>query len=363
MDQTSLSAPAILLLNVVLCTVIAVLLWLLVPAIGRFGFWPVFVHSQSIGFSISVFTILGFRLTGQAHNQQTWIRPALVTAGTAIGLSVGLLIAQWLLGIPGITRGREELLAILITAIIASTGFNWYLASRERVTRLELAASEAQRSADNTRHALLRAQVEPHMLFNTLANLRALIQTDQHRAIEMLDKLDAFMRATLQSSRRTSSRLFEEFQLLRDYLDIMQTRLGDRLQVELTLPGNCRDIAVPALILQPLVENAIKHGIEPSVDGGRIVVSATREETALLLAVSNTGAEYSPEPKHNDGGFGLANLKERLTQAYDGRASLQINAGANTPPGLTVVQIRLPLGSSFGEPQPGAATETSGVTG
>ena len=356
--MSRVTGPYVLLLNFVLCTVIALVLWLVVPAIGQFGFWRIFVHAQAIGNCISLLSILSFSLVCDSRYDQPWVRPLIIAAATAAGIYLGLHTAHWLLGIPGdpldFFGGREELTATLVTAVIASGGFNWYIANRERVVRLQLTASEEHRRAENTRHALLRAQVEPHMLFNTLANLRALISTDTDKALNMLDRLDSFLRTTLQASRSATCLLSQEFSLLEDYLEIMKVRLGDRLCYRLTLPTDCRDLAVPALVLQPVVENSIKHGIETAIDGGEVHVSASLTGNTLQLTVADTGVGMAPSAyesvPHSTGtssGFGLDNLRERLEHGYGPNATLRIEPNDNPAQSGTLVSIHIPVSDSL----------------
>src|SRR4029078_471767 len=132
---------------------------------------------------------------------------------------------------------------------------------------------------------LLETQLEPHMLFNTLANLRALIGADPRQAQVMLDHMIAYLRATLNASRSTTHSLQAEFDRLRDYLELMAIRMGPRLEYSLQLPPELEHTRVPALLLRPLVENSILHGLEPKVEGGRIAVSARREGNQLVLEV------------------------------------------------------------------------------
>jgi signal transduction histidine kinase len=357
--MSRLTWPYILLLNLVLCTVIALVLWLVVPAIGRYGYWKVFVHSQSIGNCICLLTIISLNLVGETRFDQPWIRSLVVTIATLAGIFLGMHIAHWLLGIPDspldFIAGREELTTTLVTAIIASGGFNWYLSNRERVVRLQLTASEERRRAENTRHALLRAQVQPHMLFNTLANLRALIGTDTDKAVNMLDRLDSFLRATLRASRGNTCQLADEFSLLEDYLELMKVRMGDRLHYELDLPEACRNIEVPALVLQPLVENAIKHGIETALKGGEIHVRARLEDQTLQLTVTDTGVGIDQTAIRDTNtamntsqanGFGLSNLRDRLAHGYGPAATLNISSRDNSGQTGTEVTIQLPLPSN-----------------
>lgn len=177
------------------------------------------------------------------------------------------------------------------------------------------------------------------MLFNTLANLRVLIGTDPARATHMLDRLNDYLRATLGASRASSHALSAEFERLRDYLELMAVRMGPRLSYTMLLPDELRDLPVPPLLLQPLVENSLKHGLEPSVCGGAIQVQAQRSGDGLLLTVSDTGVGLGDEPIQETG-FGLTQVRERLATAYGGAATLELRA--NDPTG-TLARITLPL--------------------
>jgi LytS/YehU family sensor histidine kinase len=171
--------------------------------------------------------------------------------------------------------------------LMLSLGFTlsavYFFHSRGRLAVLQAARGRAAQRGRGA--AWLQSQLEPHMLFNTLANLRVLIGADSVRAQTMLDRLIAFLRATLAASRSGSHSLANEFARIEDYLALMAVRMGPRLAVRIELPDALRALPVPALLLQPLVENAIRHGLEPKVSGGRIEVSAHREADALVLDV------------------------------------------------------------------------------
>jgi LytS/YehU family sensor histidine kinase len=179
------------------------------------------------------------------------------------------------------------------------------------------------------------------MLFNTLANLRVLINADPARATLMLDHVIGYLRATLSASRATTHSLSTEFDRLRDYLELMAVRMGPRLQFSLDLPEDLREFAVPPLLLQPLVENSIKHGLEPSVAGGKITVQALRRGDTLTLEVSDTGVGLGDQPLRETG-FGLTQVRERLATAYGADAAIDLLT--NKPAG-TLARITLPLKS------------------
>ena len=167
----------------------------------------------------------------------------------------------------------------------------------------------------------------------------------------MLDRLNGYLRATLAGSRATQHPLAQEFARLADYLELMAVRMGERLRFTLDLPEDLREVPVPPLLLQPLVENSIRHGLEPKVEGGRITVEAqalpaTDETPALLqITVADTGVglrHEAPPPQASDlgRGFGLTQVRERLRTLYGPRASLSLQHG---PGGGTVVQLRYAL--------------------
>lgn len=210
--------------------------------------------------------------------------------------------------------------SVLITLLAGSAGSYWFY-TRNRSVYLERKMIEAQRHASEARLKLLEAQLEPHMLFNTLANLRALIGVDPQRAQEMLDHMIAYLRSTLDASRATTHPLQAEFDRLRDYLELMAIRMGPRLAYTLDLPPDAAQVRVPTLLLQPLVENSIQHGLEPKVDGGRITVRARREGERLVIEVDDTGVGDA-RGASNGKGFGLAQVRERLAALHGDAAQL-----------------------------------------
>jgi signal transduction histidine kinase len=246
-------------------------------------------------------------------------------------------------------EARAQLpVSIIVTAIAGAAG-TWYFYTRNKAAYLERkmleasqaaavageAAAQARQHAAESTLKLLEAQIEPHMLFNTLANLRALISTDPRRAEAMLDHLNNYLRATLGSSRASQHSLQDEFARIADYLEIMAIRMGPRLSFALDLPAGLQQAQVPALILQPLVENAIKHGLEPSVQGGRIRISAQRDGASLQLEVADSGvgldAGGSRHGATTGQGFGLAQVRERLQTLFGGQARLALAPAANSP--------------------------------
>jgi hypothetical protein len=218
---------------------------------------------------------------------------------------------------------------------------------RERVRRIEQERSEArlraaviERTALQAQLRLLQAQIEPHMLFNTLANLQGLIALDPARAGAMLDQLIQYLRATLGASREESTTLANEFAAMEAYLGLMQVRMGERLSFTLDLPPELRAARIPPMLLQPLVENAILHGLEPKIDGGEIVISASADAGSLRIRVRDSGLGLGDKPASRVGAVGLATSRERLHVLYGERADIVI---APAQPHGTLVQLTMPL--------------------
>jgi len=228
--------------------------------------------------------------------------------------------------------------SILITLLAGGAG-SYYFYSANRSRYFERKIAEARKHMDEARLKVLETQLEPHMLFNTLANLRALIGVDPDRAQQMLDHMIAYLRATLNASRATSHSLQAEFDRLQDYLELMAIRMGPRLKFTLDLPGALAQTKVPTLLLQPLVENAIQHGLEPKVGGGEIRVSARREDGDVVLEVCDTGVGLADSTPANGKGFGMTQVRERLDTLYGERASIDF-AGIDS--GGCRVVIRYP---------------------
>ncbi len=212
-------------------------------------------------------------------------------------------------------------------------------------------AAEAQAERTALRYQLaqaqlqtLQAQVEPHFLFNTLASVDFLIETDPARASTMQKNLIRYLRAALPQMRDHGSHLGREIELVRAYLEILQVRMEDRLKVVIDVPEGLRSAEFPPMLLQSLVENAIRHGLEPKAEGGEICIRATVEDGALRVQVRDTGvgpsaATGASRAPGETGGVGLRNARERLALLYPDAAECTLQA--NEPVGA-IASIRLP---------------------
>lgn len=240
---------------------------------------------------------------------------------------------------------RNRFAGMVVSSVAISAAFVAFFYQRAKAESLASQVTQSQLM-------LLQSQLEPHMLFNTLAHLRALIGHDTARAHAMLDNLNDYLRTTLQASRQPLHPLAEEFSRLHDYLSLMAIRMGSRLVFELDLPPALAATPVPSFILQPLVENAIRHGLEPVVAGGRIEVQARAEDMQLLLTVRDNGLGISElamaesarpsttTTDHPSASWGLSHVRQRLNTLYGERAGMHISP---LPTGGTCVVLTLPL--------------------
>jgi two-component sensor histidine kinase len=203
--------------------------------------------------------------------------------------------------------------------------------------KLKVVSSEKQLVQAQMR--MLQAQIEPHFLFNTLANIQTLIPRAPDKASLMLDNFIAYLRQSLTASRAQEGTVKQEMELLRNYLELLKIRMGDRLQFEFDVEHGLQSASLAPMLLQPIVENAIKHGLEPKVEGGKVRVSARHSGETMVLTVADNGLGFSDHADRSGAGVGLANLRERLAVLYDGQATLTV---ADANPG-TIITIGVPV--------------------
>ncbi len=209
----------------------------------------------------------------------------------------------------------------------------------ELMARENLKVVSREKQLVQAQMRMLQAQIEPHFLFNTLANIQSLIARSPDRANLMMDDFIAYLRQTLSASRAQMGTVKQEFDLLRQYLDLIKIRMANRLEYDLKIDAGLEGTPLAPMLLQPLVENAIKHGLEPKVEGGRVAVAASREGEKMILTVVDNGFGFSDNADSKGTGVGLANLRERLAVLYDNRATLTI---ADANPG-TRITLSVPL--------------------
>ena len=324
--------------------------------------WPNKTYLNQLGYSLSIgstiWAVVEFgrfavrRADDPGGWPQGWRGVALTAVGIVTGFVFGSMLADTFLAggtyASWMENRRDQQLSWLITLIAGVLG-SYFFYSRGHRSALAARVNAAERDAAEARLKLLETQLEPHMLFNTLANLRALIATDPPRAIAMLDRLNNYLRATLNGSRALAHPMSAEYERLSDYLELMAVRMGERLRFRLDLPADLRDQPVPPMILQPLIENSIRHGLEPKVEGGEITVRAQRSTNGdqLLIEVCDTGVGIDDDKQeapllHDEtsGSFGLAHVRERLTTVYGPRGWLELGP---LPSGGTRALLHIPL--------------------
>jgi hypothetical protein len=212
-------------------------------------------------------------------------------------------------------------------------------AARETATGKELAVAKL---------SLLHAQVEPHFLYNTLASAQILTRNDPAKADQMLGNLITYLRQSVPSAEGAMSTLGEELERAKAYLDILKLRMGDRLALQIQVPDALAAVPMPPMMLQTLVENAIKHGLEPVSGGGTIWILAREDDGAVAVTVADDGRGFGNDTSGT--GIGLRNVRERLALAYGDAARFSI--GANFPKGVAAT-ITLPMTLSAALPQGG----------
>ena len=234
---------------------------------------------------------------------------------------------------------RFHIALVIYASILGITQAVLYY-RRTQARELQLAKVEGQLA--EARLQALNAQIRPHFLFNTLHTIGQLWRSGRSDdADAVLDHLGALFHKVSSSTSRFEVPLSEELELIRDYLAIEEVRFADRLRPAVTAPADTLDCLVPPLILQPIVENAVRHGISAVSTAGMLEVSATRDGSRLRLTVRDDGPGISIATKHPGTGTGLRNTRERLAQLYGDRGMLSI---AEAPGGGTIVTVDIPIG-------------------
>jgi hypothetical protein len=336
--QTPLLVPVLAALPVCACMAILGL-----PAFGH----EHMVAIRAIFFAACLAWLVPLTLLQRAMWRGAWPWPpmALALLAASYGMSVlNAVMGQWYAISLGLTKGYhwDELLRGLDGCWLALISFCavhavavYYLS----LQRTQLHLAQAQAAARDAQLRALRLQVNPHFLFNSLNAISALVSAEASReANRMLGCLSDFLRATLAHDGRHEHSLAEELALLDAYLDIEKARLGERLRLTMKAGPDLLDSIVPYLMLQPLVENAIRHGIAPLAATGRLDILVERAGAYLAVDVQNDGRP----PAHTGSGIGLANVRERLRHLYGDDQQVEAGWTAN---GRFRVRITLPLHS------------------
>jgi Histidine kinase len=280
------------------------------------------------------------RIRTWSHAKRAVFFTTIPLLGLCIGWPLGVTLAGfdvgwWFVGSP------TRLLGTLSVSALISLVFFFIFDAKARQMQAEKQAAEAQLR-------LLQGQIEPHFLFNTLANVHTLIDADAPRAKRMLEAFIDYLRGSLTTLRRDESPLDHELGMAEAYLSLMQTRMDERLTFSIDVADPAlRRVALPPLLLQPLVENAIQHGLECCVDGGHVGISVRAEGGSLVLQVDDNG-EGLNAPARRAGarpgnGVALENVRARLASRYGNSAGVTLEP--RQPQGVRAI-IRVPLPSS-----------------
>ena len=291
----------------------------------------VFAHCIGLTFALVSLFILGRYPSGRKRLAALVVAlPICVT----IGVSLAILITDlgdWHQPLTG------KALAIgLFFCLIGAIAL--LLAERidAEIKQRQLLASESEKRETEAHLKLLQAQIEPHFLFNTLANLSSLIDSDPALAKNLLERLNDWLRVALARARSERATLGDELDMLENYLQIMKIRFGDRLHWQLEAPAETRHQPFPPMLLQPLVENAVRHGIEPKLGGGKISIKIRVDRNRLNIEVSDNGMGLTESSQ----GTGLSNVSARLASLFGDAGHLTLNG--NAAGGATAI-LTLPI--------------------
>ncbi len=300
------------------------------------SFWVNFVFSQCIG--LSIYAVNGIVVCRVGDKRWRWLIVAFAFPGSIL---FGVTLGAWLTG-AGDWNDPKAWVAVIIGLFFGGIGSITYFLS-QRIEQLDAEVKqrrmnemESEKRQMEAQLKMLQAQIEPHFLFNTLANVSSLIDTDPALSKKLLERLNDWLRIALVRTRSDNATLGDELEMLENYLQILKIRFGDRLRWDTDVEGEARNLVFPPMLLQPLVENAVRHGIEPKIGGGEIQIRASLSDTLLRIEVSDTGVGLIGK---EGGGTGLANIRARLATLYGERGRLTIQDGHNG--GVTAI-LELP---------------------
>ena len=345
--NSAVSSLRAVLFTAVLNTVIALLL----TGIGFGGGLGVnLVFSQAIGLSICLLMLAVHRTLKQAR---PWLQMFLAGGAILLGAAAGTLLGKALTGVgPDDLLGEQGIFfKVVLLGVFFGVVVTYGFASFERAAASEVQAREErirrlaiEKEAAQANLSLLQAQIEPHFLFNTLSNVLGLMETDPEKARVMLEDLTAYLRTSLSRTRTLEATLGQETDLVEAFLRITRIRMGDRLCYDIRVPAELRAHPFPPLLVQPLVENAVRHGLEQALEGGRIGLEAEADDGHLRVTVSDTGPGMG---ERSVPGTGIANIRERLQALYGEKGRLSLHE--NLPTGLrAVIEVPLvPLSSDY----------------
>ncbi len=254
--------------------------------------------------------------------------------------SNGIINEHWLDAVLNHRQSMADACDAAASLTVLFIAFGYYRTAANAsdvLSRAHVDAARLNNELQSARLQLLQAQIEPHFLLNTIANVRTLARLQPSAAIDLIDNLGRYFAAALPHIRESEGCLCDEMRLADAYLAIYRVRMGKRLSYAIDLPPELAPVRVPTMILLTLVENAVKHGITPAVEGGFIRVSATRVQSVLQLKVADSGCGLKPG---QGAGSGLANCRSRLRLRYGNRATLHLE---RADPRGVIATVRIPI--------------------
>lgn len=314
--------------------------------IGPFkDFLPNFIMAHSMGIAVSLailFSLLIFR-------PRTWklflfIAGIDICFGLFVGLQISFTILRYFFNIALNWQTQNLGPQAIIAGMMASSVILYFLITKirlryrnEMIEREKIKRMAVEKESILANLRMLQAQIEPHFLFNTLSNILSLIDTKPDKGKSMLLDLTKYLRTSLSRTLPEKTTLSQEISMIRVYLDIQKIRMDERLNYKIDVSNNVGQHSFPPMLLQPLVENAIKHGLEPKVDGGEILIRAIQENNLLKIEVADTGLGFSDFDKP---GVGIINVQERLGLLFGEKGRLVIEE--NKPHGVRAT-IEVPI--------------------
>jgi signal transduction histidine kinase len=281
--------------------------------------------------------LLGGTAALLAAGWQAWNDPSSRVARMLywlVPLAAGLLLGLGRAG--GLALDKPAAMALWMLMLMGTLGLWFVVVHRHHYIELRLRELDERAKSVEMAQRLASAQLEPHFLFNTLASVQHWVQTQDPRAATLLQALTGYLRATLPMFTRALHPLADELEATTRYLQVMQARLGARLAYEVDVPPALHGTLLPPGLLLTLAENAVEHGIEPRLAGGRVRIGARREADGVLVEVADDGPGPAPDSAE---GVGLANARERLTLTLGPAARLQLGTGAD---GGCIATLHLP---------------------
>jgi len=273
------------------------------------------------------------------------VQVLLILISLVFGVIIGSIIVSIIQGtdLALLLAGRNNL---IIRAIVGNFIFGgvmiFFFTSRARIDEAKrIVLEERMKLLDlknmtiETELRLLQAQIEPHFLFNTLSNVMSLIDSNPDKAKKMMEYFTDFLRASLHIARDKTVTIAQEMELIRSYLDIHRVRMGNRLSYTIDIPESLLAYRIPPLLIQPLVENSLKHGLEPKIEGGEIAIKGAPEESVFAITIADSGIGISEKNVGN--GIGLENVRKRIRMFCNGDGDGRLILEKNKPSGVKAI--------------------------